>query len=291
MRDPRCYHLGLIGWPVAHSLSPRLHETALRANGLAGEYRLYSVPPPPEGLRAMADLTQKLRAGELAGLNVTIPHKRNIMELLDACSPLARAVGAVNTLFMENGRLMGDNTDVQGFWDDLSRWAGFVGRPLPATGTALVLGAGGAARAAVYALRMHGWNVVLAARRQESAEALVKDMSIALVSSAALQVVALDANGIGGLSAAVVVNASSAGMEPNVRETPWPAGTALPQGGVVYDMVYRPRCTALIRQARAAGVPATHGLGMLVEQGALSFERWTECPAPRAEMHRLFDKE
>jgi len=291
MRDPRFYRLGLIGWPVAHSLSPQLHETALRAGGLDGEYRLYPVPPPPEGVRAMEALTQKIRAGELAGLNVTIPHKRNIMGFLDECSPLARAVGAVNTLFMKDGRLLGDNTDVHGFWNDLNRWAGSMGRCLPASGMALVLGAGGAARAAVYALRMHGWTVVLAARRQDAAEALAKDMRAALASSAALQAVPLDAKGIGGVPATVVVNASSAGMEPNVRETPWPAGIAWPHGAVVYDMVYKPRCTALIRQARGAGVPATHGLGMLVEQGALSFERWTGCPAPRAEMHQLFDKE
>jgi shikimate dehydrogenase len=291
MRDPRFYHLGLIGWPVAHSLSPQLHEAALRAEGLAGEYCLYPVPPPPEGLRAMEALAQKLRAGELAGLNVTIPHKRNIMDFLDVCSTLACAVGAVNTLFMEDGRLTGDNTDVQGFWDDLNRWAGSAGRHLPAAGTALVLGAGGAARAAVYALRMHGWNVVLAARRQEAAEALAADMLAALASPAALQVAALDAAGLGGVPAAVVVNASSAGMEPKVHESPWPAGLAWPAGVVVYDMVYKPRLTALVRQARAAGVPATHGLGMLVEQGALSFERWTGRPAPRAAMHRLFDKE
>ena len=113
--------LGLTGWPLGHSLSPKLHSAALQALGLEGEYRLYLVPPLPEGQEQLKTLVKQVRAGEITGLNVTIPHKQAVLPLVDELTPAARAIGAVNTLYLWDGRLVGDNTDAPGFLADLRR--------------------------------------------------------------------------------------------------------------------------------------------------------------------------
>ena len=136
---PDHYKLGLIGYPLGHSLSPVLHQTALAEAGLSGKYELYPVPPLPEGQQDLEAMLDRLRSGELHGLNVTIPHKQSVLPLVDDLSPSAAAMGAVNTLYMRSGQLIGDNTDAPGFWADLSHL------PIQKAETALVLGAGGAA--------------------------------------------------------------------------------------------------------------------------------------------------
>ncbi|RPI98132.1 MAG: shikimate dehydrogenase, partial [Chloroflexi bacterium] len=151
--------LGLIGYPLGHSFSPQLHKAAMEASGLKGEYRLYAISPGDGALEAISVLMEKLRAGELAGLNVTIPHKQTVMRVVDRLGEFARNVGAVNTLVMQDGELFGENTDVPGFLHDLTNL------PWKASGSALVLGAGGSARAVVYALASAGWDVCVASRR------------------------------------------------------------------------------------------------------------------------------
>ena len=172
---PERYRLGLIGYPVSHSLSPRLHRAALVACGLVGEYQLYEAPPFPEGRIAVQQLLEKLRGGELHGLNVTIPHKQSVIPLLDKLTPTAREIGAVNTIYMNGKGLVGENTDAAGFLADLrqrlSRGEGNSGLKR----RALVLGAGGSARAVVYALLKDNWDVCVAARRLEQARALASD--------------------------------------------------------------------------------------------------------------------
>ncbi len=167
---PPPFALGLTGHPLGHSLSPQLHNAALAALGLEGAYRLYPVAPLPEGQAALAELVGRLRSGELHGLNVTIPHKQAVMPLLDRLSPAARAIGAANTLVLRGGELLGENTDAPGFLVDLHTR---LGAHLPrGSGRALVLGAGGSARAVVYALAGAGWQVRLAARRTTQAAAI-----------------------------------------------------------------------------------------------------------------------
>jgi shikimate dehydrogenase len=266
--------LGLVGWPLGHSLSPRLHNAALAALNLPGEYRLYPVPPFPEGQAHLADLLDQVRKGALDGLNVTIPHKQNVLSLLDDLTPTAAAIGAANLIFMKAGRLTGDNADAAGFLADLQHNG--LADPISGSRTALVLGAGGSTRAVVYALIHAGWQVWIAARRIEQASALVASLQI---SGPALHVLRLEAEALSG-AYGLIVNTTPLGMSPDVETCPWPAGLPFPPGAGVYDLVYNPFETTLVRQARAAGLHAANGLGMLVNQAAIAFETWTGQPAP-----------
>jgi shikimate dehydrogenase len=289
--------LGLLGYPLSYSVSPRLHTAALLEMGIAGEYRLYPAPPLPEGEPGITALLDRVRCGEIRGLNVTIPHKQSVLPHLDRLAPLAETVGAVNTIYMEDGQLVGDNTDAPGFLSDLQRV--FPGFATPAAAhsslpRALVLGAGGAARAVVFVLARAGWQVTIAARRPEQAEALASALAGALEiyrqppqpgaghnPAGQIDVVPLEMAGLVSGGVQLVVNTTPVGMLPDVENNPWPPGYGLPQGAFVYDLIYKPPQTALTRAARRAGVQAANGLGMLVEQAALALEIWTGRPVPR----------
>lgn len=289
-REP--YNLGLIGYPLGHSLSPQMHNAALRALGLEGEYRLYPVPPHPqpislgergvrgEGMYSLENLLENMRAGPIHGLNVTIPHKQNVIALLDELTPVAQAIGAVNAIFRTGDQLIGDNSDAPGFFHDLQRCFNLsTFQP----STALILGAGGSARAVAYALLSHGWRVTIAARRLEQANALAVDLGklfphLQLV-TCNLQLDTLDLSPL-----RLIVNTTPLGMAPHPDASPWPEGTLFPENAAVYDLVYNPRETLLVKQARAAGLPAVTGLGMLIEQAALAFECWIGHQAPREAM-------
>lgn len=289
-QNPAYYRLGLTGYPLGHSLSPQMHTAALAALGLAGEYQLYPVAPEQAGaglagLAGLACLLDRLRRGELHGLNVTIPHKRAVLPLLDELTPVAQAVGAANTLYLRSGRLVGDNTDAPGFLADLERFlAGSRVEARQETGPphALLLGAGGSARAAAYALAYAGWQVTVAARRPEQAQALLAETGLRPFGASIL----LEAGALAGLTPPpmLIVNTTPLGMAPAVEGNPWPAGLPLPPAAAVYDLVYNPAQTALLAAARRAGLLAVNGLGMLVEQAALAFERWTGRTAPRERM-------
>lgn len=268
--------LGLVGYPLGHSLSPRLHRAALQALSQRGDYRLYEVPPEDEA--TVRHLLDALRQGRLHGLNVTIPHKRRAAALADALTPTAQAIGAVNTLFAREGRLWGDNTDAPGFWTDLrAQLPAASARP----GMALVLGAGGAARAVVYALLRHGWRVWVVARRPAQAQALCRDLSAATGQPHCTALAWGAPDQWLRETPALIVNTTPVGMAPHAQASPWPATLPWPPGAALYDLVYNPRPTLLVRQARAAGLPAADGLGMLIEQAALAFERWTGLRPPR----------
>ncbi len=290
------YHFGLIGWPVEHSRSPALHQAALQALGLQGDYRLFPVPPGPEACGALGALVHRLRSGELHGLNVTLPHKTAMRHWANILCAPALATGAVNTLYLRQDRLVGDNTDAPGFLADVTRLFPSLFRRDSAAEplTALVLGAGGAARAVVYALLQAGWRVEVAARRLDQAEALARCLS-AVCPDQELSVIRLDGRSIAAaqeqLHFALLVNATPLGMAPHPEQTPWPAETGLPASAAVYDLVYVPRETALVKAARAAGLPAESGGGMLVEQAALAFERWTGQRPPREAMRQALAKE
>lgn len=290
--------LALTGWPLGHSLSPKIHNAALQALGLEGSYRLCPVPPEPEGERALAELLESVRRGEIDGLNVTIPHKQAVLPLLDELTPAARQIGAVNTIYRRGYRLAGDNTDSPGFLADLHRYIPVKPPPGGPAPLALVLGAGGAARAVVYALLTCGWQVRVAARRTEQAEEMVEQFNVnsdrLLVGSEERSAVSDQQSAISlqralqpstlYLQPSTIINATSAGMYPDVTASPWPEELPFPTGAFVYDLVYNPRETVLVRQARQAGCLAAGGLGMLVEQAALAFEIWTGRPAPRPAM-------
>ena len=276
-------HLGLVGYPLGHSLSPKLHEAALAALNLPGEYRLYPVRPLPEGQVRLAELLDQMRKGNLHGLNVTIPHKQNVLSLLDELTPTAAAIGAANLIYLKAGRLTGDNADAAGFLADLQR----NGLAAPPSGRriALVLGAGGSTRAVVYALVNAGWQVWIAARRVEQASALAASLR---GPQPAIHVLPLQADALTG-DYDLVVNTTPLGMFPDVTSNPWPAELPLPGGAGVYDLVYNPSETTLVRQARRAGLCAANGLGMLVEQAAVAFATWTGQDTPLSAMWAAVD--
>jgi shikimate dehydrogenase len=271
--------LGLIGYPLTHSLSPKIHKAALTACGLDGDYLLFSIPP--NDLHGLKKLLRRVRRGEVQGLNVTIPHKQTVIPLLDKLNPTAEAIGAVNTISMQNGVLTGDNTDAAGFIADLHKFLAREVREgegnqasLPAARHALILGAGGSARAVTHALLKDGWKVTLAARRPEQAEAIIAQFP---KHTPRPSFVKFRADALAPLlsSLGLVVNTTPVGMSPNIGISPWPEGTPFPQRALFYDLVYNPRNTKLVLEARANGLPAETGLGMLVEQAALAFKLWT----------------
>jgi shikimate dehydrogenase len=268
--------IGLLGWPVAHSFSPRMHNAAARALGLDLVY--IPLPVHPE---AVETAVRGLGALGFLGANVTIPHKETAIAYLDEIDPAARALGAVNTIQVSVSEiggatddppsrtlLRGSNTDWQGFLADLEE------REVPvAARTCLILGAGGSARAVAYALAQEGGRVQISARRPAQAQALVAALaphvpqeSLSIRPWAARVAVEDDA---------LIVNSTPVGMHPYEGQSPWPEEAALPRNGFVYDLVYNPAETRLVQQAKAAGCPTANGLGMLLHQGALAFELWT----------------
>jgi shikimate dehydrogenase len=270
--------LGLLGDPVGHSLSPAMHNAALSTIGCDAVY--LALPVKPENLEAAID---GLRAVNFLGANVTLPHKATVAALFRArgyeLSPLARALGVVNTIVhREDGTLYGDTTDAAGFIAAFEDAHGsFDGRAVA------ILGNGGSARTIATGLPMMRavTRITVVARNLAKAEALVTEVRAAL-RHPAHQAVAPDV-AVTAVSFAdypafagrhdVVVNTTSVGMHPDVEATPLPA-EALTPGQIVYDIIYNPLETRLLREARTRGCDVLNGLGMLVHQGKVAFELW-----------------
>lgn len=263
--------VGLLGWPVAHSRSPAMQQAAFQALELPWEYLLLPVPPPqlPEAVRG-------LRGLGFAGANVTVPHKQAIMPHLDEVTLEARTIGAVNTIVLREGRLVGYNTDALGFLRALREV-----EVDPRGCRVLLLGAGGAGRAVLYALMAAHAQVTLVNRTMARAQALAQHFQalfkrpialVPLVQRAALQRAVEEAD--------LIVNSTSLGMAPHEGTSPLPADLFLPPGTTVYDLVYTPRPTLLLRRAQTMGARPVDGLGMLLHQGAAAFTLWTGQPAP-----------
>jgi len=268
------FHLGLVGYPLGHSLSPKIHTAALKACGLDGEYSLY--PIQPDDKQGLKDLLARVRSGEITGLNVTIPHKQNVIELMDELTPTAKAIGAVNTIYLHENKLIGDNTDAQGFLTDLKNkfdFSSFILHP-----SSLVLGAGGSARAVVYALLTDGWNVAIAARHIEQAHQLAESFPN-------YQLPITNLTDLQPSTFGLIVNTTPVGMTPNTDQSPLPENTNYSFDTIIYDLVYNPRETKLVKDARLQGLSATTGLGMLIEQAAFAFEIWTGHNPPRNKLY------
>jgi len=266
---------GLIGDPVAHSVSPAMHNAAFISLGLNYIYLPFRV-----AREHLAAAIGGMRAFNIRGLNVTLPHKVAVIPLLDGLDPLARKIGAVNTIVNDNGYLKGYNTDAGGFIEALAQ-GGFQ----PQGKKVVVLGAGGASRAISFALAESGADIAILNRQQEMdwAGALAVDVS----RLCGREVKALELND-GNLKAVLagadlLVNATSVGMSPGVDKTPVPKGL-LKKGLVVFDAVYNPLNTRLLAEAEAIGAKTIGGLDMLVGQGALAFELWTGVKPPAAVM-------
>ncbi len=272
MGAPVTQQVGLFGYPLSHSISPAFQQAALDHCAIPACYQRWAVPP--EQLPAEVE---RLRADDRLGANVTIPHKEAVAGLVDEVDEVARRLRAVNTIVKAGGRLIGRNTDEYGFMRSLRE----TGNLDPAGKNAALLGAGGAARAAAFGLAAAGAaRLTIANRTPERAEALAAEArrdGCEVVSAPAAADALAEVCG----EADLVVNATSVGMRhgPAEGESPLPDG-AIRQGAVVFDMVYTPTETPLLKQAAAAGARPVGGLPMLVFQGAASFEMWTGVEAP-----------
>lgn len=266
---------GVFGNPIEHSLSPAMHNAAFAAAGLNYIYVPFQVARVD-----LPDAIKAIRALDMAGVNITIPHKETVLAYLDEISLEAGFIGAVNTVVNRQGRLYGDNTDGRGFIKALSEEVDFN----PAEKTALILGAGGAARAVAVQLALGGAaKLVLANRSRARAEELARLVTGKTGTAADI----LDWPALGSQptdsiipSADLVVQATPMGMYPHTSETaPFPF-EQLKQGVVVCDLVYNPVRTKFLKKAAQCGAVVVDGLGMLLNQGVLAFELWTGITPP-----------
>jgi shikimate dehydrogenase len=254
---------------VAHSLSPTLHNAAFKAVGLDAHYEAREVSPD-----AVPEAVQALRARDCMGANVTAPHKQAVLPLMDELSDAARALGAVNTIVNQEAGLSGDNTDADG----LARWMRHAG--IEADGErALVLGAGGAARASVWALAQLGAaSISVLNRTPDRAQLLVGELRPLLPKG--LEVLAGELRAAAARQAepfGIVINATSLGHH---GQAPDVDPSCYSPRSVAIELAYNPPITGFMRAATAEGARAENGLGMLIHQAALSFERWTGLEAP-----------
>lgn len=275
--DSQTQKVGLIGWPLEHSLSPLMHNAAFDHLGLNWVY--LALPFPPHHLE---DALRGLRSLGFKGFNITAPYKQAILPFVDDMSPLAQILGAINTVIIretaDGSRVFyGDNTDVEGFL--------YAVQPLlqrVAHDHALILGAGGAARAVAYALCKVGFktltfmarNLARAHLLEEEAQKWGFPTSFKSVPPSAASLCALAEQ------ISLLVNATPVGTWPTIHASPLPDDFVIPPHCLVVDLVYNPSKTRLLLQAERAGALAVNGLGMLVQQGVLSFRAWTGLDAP-----------
>lgn len=258
--------VGLVGWPVAHSLSPLIHNHAFSRLGLNFVYVALPVQPAD-----LASVITALRHAGFAGANITIPHKQAVMACCDSLSELSRITGAVNTLYFSEGSLCGTTTDAQGF-DRALAWMGhdYTG------GHVVILGNGGTARTLASALALSGRvaSITLVGRDGERVGKLAAEIGAA--TAAPVQWTTFDSPALAQTMAraTLCVNCTSVGMHPHEQETPLPA-QLLHAGLTVFDAIYNPVETRLLAEARRAGCAVQNGMRMLLYQGLASFTYWT----------------
>ncbi|NQX65322.1 shikimate dehydrogenase [Paenibacillus alba] len=268
---------GVFGDPIRHSRSPIMLNRAFQEANINAVYAAFHVRPDELG-----DAVRGIRALGYRGINVTIPHKVEVMQYLDEIDEGAQIVGAVNTIVNENGKLIGYNTDGIGYVRSLLEETG-----IELTGkSVLLLGAGGAARGVAYALAKEGAGCIYIANR-------TKERAVELAETISVYTKAIGL-GLDELEEVVdgvqfVLNTTSAGMHPLVDELPMPT-ELLREHHLVSDLIYNPRITRLLREAEAKGARIHGGLGMFIYQGAFAFEYWTGTPAPVAAMRQVVEQ-
>lgn len=271
--------VGLIGWPVSHSFSPLLQNTAFEACEINFAYI-----PLPVAPGCLAQAVEGLKGLQFAGANVTIPHKVDIIPLLDEIDPAAKKIGAVNTIVVRDGQLYGYNTDAPGFMSSLAQ-----NQVVIEGKKAMMLGAGGAARAVICGL-LDGQSeeIFLAARNMEQAKAL----AVRYAGEGKLTPIELGCEEFERKSAecALIVNCTPLGMQPWLEQMPPLDFAVLARDTVIYDLIYNPTHTMLLIKAAECGFKTIGGMEMLIEQGALAFEKWTSVTAPRDVMYKTMSK-
>ena len=263
---------GIFGYPLGHSISPAFQQAAFDHLGIDAIYEAWETPPEKLG-HAVASL----RSGDFMGANVTVPHKQAVQQHLDTIEPLAASIGAVNTIVRDDSQLVGHNTDAYGFIQSLKREAQFE----PTGKRVVLIGSGGAARAAAYGLAQEDiGSLVIANRTLGNAVMLAEEMSNQMtdVRASSLESESLESHCA---VADLIVNTTSIGMLHGPAEGQSPIlEEFIPGDCLVYDIVYNPEVTPLLKAARRPGAQTLGGLPMLVYQGAAAFELWTGQPAP-----------
>jgi shikimate dehydrogenase len=274
-KSPMVY--GLIGWPLGHSLSPAMHNAAFAASGIDAQYRLFPVEP-----QKLPAFLKDLDASGIAGLNVTVPYKEKVLDAvrLEGDEAWLKDIGAVNTMVLRDGCWYGYNTDIPGFARHLKEHTD------PQDKSAVVIGAGGAARAVGYVLASEKARSVtffdVERAKSEALVALLRRLFPAGAIRAASSPQDADIAG-----ADILINATPVGLRPGDPSAVEPS--LLHNRLFVYDLIYNPSQTSLLRLAEKAGARTSNGLGMLLYQGARSFELWTNTKAPEALMRRALE--
>lgn len=266
---------GVIGSPISHSMSPMMHNDLFEHYKLKARYHAFHVPQ--EGVNAAIE---GIKALGIAGINVTIPHKIDVIEYLDEVEEVAANIGAVNTIVNENGKLIGYNTDGNGFIRSLNQ---VISNEELCSAKVLIIGAGGAARGIFISLAAMGVkNIDIVNRTMERAHSIIDDCKFPV-----------DSHGLGFAEAEadlgkyqVIVNTTSVGMHPNVDEMPLSLENITPKT-IVSDIIYNPFETKLLQEATRRGAITQNGIGMFVYQGALAFEKWTGIFPDTDRMERL----
>ncbi|UQZ86937.1 Quinate/shikimate dehydrogenase [Paenibacillus konkukensis] len=275
--DSHTIMYGVFGDPIRHSKSPIMLNRAFEEAGINAAYAAFHILPGQ-----LKDAVAGIRALQFRGVNVTIPHKVEVMDYMDEIDEGARVIGAVNTIVNDNGKLTGYNTDGIGYVRSLKEETGIElsGKKV------LILGAGGAARGVGYALAKEGAkHIYIANRNPEKAVVLAASLSEFTGTTGLSSEQAGEAAG----EVSLIVNITPAGMHPNVDSVPMDA-SLIRSGVVVSDTVYNPLVTRFLREAEARGARIHPGLGMFIYQGAYAFEYWTGVPAPIAAMRRVVEQ-
>ena len=262
---------GIIGHPLGHTMSPALHNWGFALKGISAIYGPW--PTEPHELPA---LMERFRNEPIEGLSVTIPHKEAVGEYADVITDAAKGAGAVNTLYRQNERIIATNTDINGIADPIKA------RNLKIT-TALILGAGGAARAAIYALQQLGIkNIFITNRTEERAQELADEFSIHSLNWEKRAEIDFD----------LLINSTPLGMSGNlVALTPWPEEKTLPKDATVFDLVYNPLETRFLSFAKKCGCNTISGLEMFIYQGLEQFRLWTGVELDATKARQLIEKQ
>ncbi len=247
---------GVVGYPIRHSLSPTMHNAAFSATNINAVYLAFEV-------QDMAGCLKGMKALNMKGLSVTMPHKTTVIPLLDEVDDLAAKIGAVNTIVNRNGRLIGYNTDATGALKALEEKVDLKGK------TGIIIGAGGAARAIGYILKDKGLDITVVNRSIERGRALAQALSCPFIPIAALEEISAD----------ILINTTPVGMMPHTEACIVTEQT-LKKGMVIMDIIYHPLATRLITMAGAQGCLTVNGLTMFLYQGAEQFRIWTGREAP-----------
>lgn len=271
---------GIIGHPIAHSLSPLMHNRAFEILGRSARYDAHDVPP-----EQLSGVVTRFAAEGITGFNVTLPHKHAIMAYLDEVDEAAQQIGAVNTVVRRNGTWFGTNTDAYGCTQTLAPMANRIRKA-----NVLLIGAGGSARAVLYAIlrEFDPAEISIATRTIAKAEELSRHFQH-LTPGIRIRTFTTSNDILKTLvaSATLLINTSPVGMSPHVTASPLPAGIGFRPEHVVFDLIYNPPQTTLLRTAAAAGATTLGGIEMLLHQGARAFEIWTGQRMPLDQIRPL----